>query len=156
MTNSVVQSRIIPAPLLVLAFLAGGFIANNVHPLPIVSASSGLCIAIGAALVVVALAMGLAALRQFHAHRTPSSPYSPATTIVTGGIFRVTRNPMYLGFVLIAFGAGIGFNSWWLLAAAILLWLSLDLLVIRPEERYLRSRFGAEYESYAARTRRWL
>jgi protein-S-isoprenylcysteine O-methyltransferase Ste14 len=63
---------------------------------------------------------------------------------------------MYLGFVLIALGVAIAFNSWWLVAASILLWLAIHIFVIKPEERYLLSRFGAEYEKYLTRTRRWL
>lgn len=156
MTGTAVQSRIVPAPILVLGFLTAGFIANHFHPLPILAAAPALLVASGLVLVAIALGIGLAGVRQFHKHGTPTNPYAPATAIVASGIFRVTRNPMYLGLVLLAFGAAIGFNSWWLVAASVLLGLSIHWLVIKREERYLLSRFGAQYESYLTRTRRWL
>lgn len=103
-------------------------------------------------------AVALAGLLAFWRARTTFNPLAPqqASALVTGGIYRLTRNPMYLGMLLVLAGWGI-----WLGNAASWLGLPLSIAVltvlqIRPEERILRARFGAEFESYAARVRRWL
>ncbi len=115
---------------------------------------------LGAALGI-ALAGGLIALAgtwQFRRAHTTINPLSPAKTsaLVTGGVYRITRNPMYLGMLLVLIGWGV-----WLGNAAA--WLALPLSVgllntlqIKPEERLLRQRFGDAYARYAARVRRWL
>lgn len=114
----------------------------------------------GLALALAALGGGVAlsGLWQFHRARTSFNPLAPerARTLVTGGIYRVTRNPMYLGMLLVLAGWAV-----WLGNAASWLGLPLSMalltvLQIAPEERILRQRFGAEFERYAARVRRWL
>ena len=94
----------------------------------------------------------------FRLARTTVNPMTPdaATTLVVSGIYRVTRNPMYLGFLLLLLAE----MSWlanpvaFLVAPAFVLYL--DRFQIGPEEIALRSRFGAEFHSYAARVRRWI
>ena len=79
-----------------------------------------------------------------------------ASALVTGGIYRVTRNPMYLGMLGVLAGWAVWLGN---IAAWLGLPLSMALLTalqIRPEERILAERFGAEFERYAARVRRWL
>ena len=112
---------------------------------------------VGAALGI-ALAGGLIALAgawQFRRARTTINPLSPAKTsaLVTGGVYRVTRNPMYLGMglVLIGWGVWLGNAAAWLaLPLSVLL---LNTLQIKPEERLLRQRFGDAYARYAERVR---
>jgi len=156
MTPSDIQTRAVPAPILVVLCLAAGFAGQHLDPRPFLPNWTAIGRATGVALIAAALTVGLAALREFHRHQTPSSPYTPAATIVRSGIFRFTRNPMYLGFMLIAFGIAVAMNSLWLLAAALLLFVLLHQLVIKPEERYLSQRFGAAYSDYLQETRRWL
>lgn len=117
-------------------------------------------LALGAALGL-ALAGGLIALAgvwAFHRARTTVNPLAPAhaSALVTGGVYRLTRNPMYLGMLLVLLGWAV-----WLGNAAALLGLplsvvALGVLQIGPEERILRARFGEAYVRYAARVRRWL
>jgi protein-S-isoprenylcysteine O-methyltransferase Ste14 len=136
--------------------LAAGFAGQYFDPRPFLPAWTAVRLAGGMALIAAALIVGLAALREFHRHQTPSSPYTPAATIVRSGVFRFTRNPMYLGFILIAFGVAVAMNSLWLVVAALLLFVLLHQLVIKPEERYLSERFGTAYSDYLHETRRWL
>ena len=67
-----------------------------------------------------------------------------------------TRNPMYLGMVVSCVGLAFALGSAWLVILAMLLPLALRKLAIEPEEAYLSRRFGAEYDTYRARVRRWL
>lgn len=71
------------------------------------------------------------------------------------GIYTRTRNPMYLGLTLFTLGLGIGTANPWLVLLAPLLLLYLQERVVKREEAYLTARFGAEYEAYRRRVRRW-
>jgi protein-S-isoprenylcysteine O-methyltransferase Ste14 len=88
--------------------------------------------------------------------KTTLNPAGPASTLVTGGPFRFTRNPIYLGDTLMYLGLALlfGRRGPLLLLPGVL--AALDRGVIRREERYLERRFGRQYRAYRARVRRWL
>ena len=90
--------------------------------------------------------------------RTTVNPLSPhrASALVTTGIYRFTRNPMYLGMLLVLVGWGVylGNAAAWL-ALPLFVWL-LNNLQVKSEERILRERFREEYERYAERVGRWV
>lgn len=111
-----------------------------------------------AAFVVLALAITTAGIVAFRRHATTVDPRTPeeATTLVASGVYRRSRNPMYLGFLLLLTGWAFYVANW---AAALLLplfVLYMNRFQIRPEERALRQKFGAEFDRYAAAVRRWL
>lgn len=87
---------------------------------------------------------------------TPIDPREPVSKLVTGGPFRYTRNPAYLGMASIYSGATILGDS---LPSALLFPVVISLMnrgVIKREERYLEEKFGAEYRRYKERVRRWV
>jgi protein-S-isoprenylcysteine O-methyltransferase Ste14 len=94
----------------------------------------------------------------FQRAKTTVNPMSPGSSsaLVTSGVYRMTRNPMYLGFLLIL----LGWAAWLSNAMALVpvpgFALYLDCFQIRPEERALASRFGQEFNAYKARVRRWI
>lgn len=108
-------------------------------------------------LALGSLLISLAALGQFAKSRTTVNPSKPenASTLVTGGIFRFSRNPMYLGMLmlLLAWGLWLGnaFNT--LLAALFVAYM--NHYQIKPEEEALEARFGKDYRKYLFETRRW-
>jgi len=87
---------------------------------------------------------------------TDPIPFTPSTKIVSHGLYRFTRNPMYIGFALWTFGTAILCNSVWMLLAVPIGLVLVDRLVVRREECYLERKFGEEYLSYKRRVRRWL
>lgn len=110
------------------------------------------------ALVVVGTAAGAGGLASFFAARTTIDPRKPteASTLVTAGPYRWTRNPMYLGLLS-------GLTAWALylsnaLGFALLpgFVLYMNRFQIGPEERVMREKFGADYEGYLRRVRRWI
>lgn len=108
--------------------------------------------------VLAGLACSLSGVVSFRRARTTVNPMQPeaATTLVVAGLYRVTRNPMYLGFLFLLLGEIAWLANPVALVAAPALVLYLNRFQIAPEERALRARFGAEYVAYAARVRRWL
>lgn len=113
------------------------------------------------AFAVIGLAGGATALAgnlEFKRARTTINPLKPqnATTLVTSGIYRFTRNPMYVGLVLVLLGWAVYLSSAWALLGPVAFALYIGRFQITPEERVLSAKFGAAYVEYAARVRRWL
>ena len=86
----------------------------------------------------------------------PSEPRQPTTRIVTGGLYRYSRNPMYTGLALCYAGLGIAIDRPWLLIMLVPTIAIVQQLLIRPEERYLKAKFGEEFMRYKRTVRRWL
>ena len=147
---------IAPPPLIFLAGLAVGLVADAVFGLPSLPAPPGVRIAAAIVLGGVGAASIAAALGRFGQAKTPPQPWKPTTALATGGVYRLTRNPMYLGMALLLAALAIGFASWGTLAAFPFVIAFADRFVIQREERYLHKRFGSAYDAYRAEVRRWL
>lgn len=106
----------------------------------------------------IGLLISTAGALTFRRAGTTLNPHAigKASTLVTHGIFALTRNPMYLGLTiqLTAWAGWLG--SPWLLAGPAVCALFLNRFQILPEEVAMRELFGAEYDAYCARVRRWL
>jgi protein-S-isoprenylcysteine O-methyltransferase Ste14 len=83
-------------------------------------------------------------------------PHKAATTLITTGPFARFRNPIYLADTLILLGLAEISRNIWFAVGALLFVILVTLLAIIPEERHLARKFGAEYEAYKARSRRWI
>jgi protein-S-isoprenylcysteine O-methyltransferase Ste14 len=107
---------------------------------------------------VVGLGIAMAAAFRFRRAGTTTNPMDPskASQLVTGGVFRMTRNPMYLGLVLLLTGWAIwlGSASPWFVPP--LFAIVITVVQIIPEERALRQRFGEPYRAYQRRVARWI
>lgn len=112
----------------------------------------------GGAMMLAGAALAAAGVGLFRRARTTVDPRDPSasTSLVTGGVYRITRNPMYVGFVAILLGLVVQTGSPAALASPLLFAWYLDRFQIRAEERLLRERFGPAFDAYARRTRRWL
>lgn len=115
-------------------------------------------IALSVALASAGILLALAGVVSFRRHRTTVNPLKPqgASALVSTGVYAFTRNPMYLGMLVVLVAWGLYLSN---LAAAVLVPLfvpCLNRLQILPEERVLRAKFGAAFDAYAARVRRWI
>lgn len=110
----------------------------------------GTVVALGAVALMV-----WAALHMRH-RKVNILPHRAATGLVTDGPFAWSRNPIYLADVLVVAGLGLAFANAWMVMAAIVLALLLREWAAKREERHLAARFGAEWDAYAAKVRRWL
>jgi len=113
---------------------------------------------LAALLAAAGVLVAAAGVLGFHRHRTTVNPHTPerSTALVTSGIYRYTRNPMYLGLLLVL----VGWAAWLANAASLPLLpvfvLYLNRYQIAPEERVLGERFGPAFSDYRAAVRRWL
>jgi len=96
------------------------------------------------------------AKQSLQAFDQPSLPGEPTSRLITTGAFRVSRNPNYLGAVMIALGMGLAVDSLWFLGIALIAAAILDRWFIVPEERYLKSQFEESYADYRRQVRRWI
>ncbi len=110
----------------------------------------------GLVLVVAAAALMTTALVTLHRHRTAIEPWHRPSALVTNGVFAISRNPIYVGLILTLLGLAVAADALWVAIAAAMLWLTLDVVVVRGEEQIVHAAFGEEYDAYRRRTCRWL
>ena len=106
--------------------------------------------------VAAGLALMLWTMWTFQRHRTTVNPFGGASALCTGGPFRFSRNPIYLGDWLLLGGVSLVLQTYWPLVFAPLIWVMLRFGVIRHEEAHLEAKFGDAYRAYRARVRRWI
>lgn len=140
-------------PLWLVLFLALVWGIGHALPWPLFGAAGR---AVAAVLAVAGIALMLAAVVQMLARRTTVIPRQQAAALVTGGVFRLSRNPIYLGDALVLAAAVL----WWDVPLALPLVPVFMALIqarfILGEEAGLRAGFATEYAEWAARVRRWL
>jgi len=106
--------------------------------------------------LVVGVVINLVADRAFHAAQTTVRPFEKSSALVTSGVFRVSRNPMYLGFVLLLIGLAVLLRSLTPYLVVVAFAALLDRQFVAVEEQMLAEQFGADWQRYRLRTRRWL
>jgi len=109
-------------------------------------------------LVVVGIAIGLIAIRRFYQVDTTVLPdeMDCSRALVTGGIFKISRNPMYLGMSTIIAGVGVGLGTWVMLPILGLFVFWITENQIKAEEHDLVKIFGSKFEDYKSKVRRWI
>ena len=146
----------IPPPLvLLIVAIAMWFTATLTAPLDV---SFGMRLGFALALATIGEGISAAGMIQFRRAKTTINPMKAknASSLVTGGVYRFTRNPMYLGMVLVLIGWAVFLASPITLIFVPLFVLYINRFQITPEERVLTSIFGDEYADYKNKVRRWV
>ena len=112
-------------------------------------------IAVAVVLFAAGCALAFPAISRFHTSGTHVEPWKPATALVTDGVFRWLRNPMYVALTLFLIALAFALASDWTLVATVVFALVIHFGVVRREERYLETKFGDAYRSYRARVPRY-
>lgn len=145
----------VPPPLYFGAAFAAGM-ALRASSIPLAwAARPGTALA-GGVVLAGGVTLTIAGIAQVARHRRTIVPHRPVSTLLTTGVYRLSRNPMYTGLAVAYLGGVLLAGSWWPLITWPAAVVAVRLLVIGPEERYLASRFGQAYSQYRSRTRRWL
>jgi protein-S-isoprenylcysteine O-methyltransferase Ste14 len=157
MSDSFDASSPVPWPPIIFATAFGFAIAAKWQwPLFIADSSYGPLFWFSILLILTGCGIALAAERRFLKAGTATLPTRPTIVVVADGIFRFTRNPMYLGMSMVLAGAAFFTNSWWFLLVLPFAMAAVTKLAIEREEIYLEKKFGPVYRAYKAQTRRWL
>ena len=152
---SALELKVPPVALALLVGLGMWLLARHVPagalPLPMAGW-------IGASLAAVGIAVSIAGVVEFRRARTTVDPTRPeaASSMVTSGIYSRTRNPMYLGMLVLLTGWALWLSNAASLALLPVFVLAISRLQIQPEERALTRIFADEYERYCRQVRRWL
>jgi protein-S-isoprenylcysteine O-methyltransferase Ste14 len=141
-------------PILTLVFIALAYAAKWVIPLSLIVPAVMRWIGFG--LIVIGFLLGVAAMLAFRNARTTLNPHGQVSAIVRDGVYRFTRNPIYLGFLLMLIGLPLNSGNYWGLLLAPLFIASMNSLVIEKEEVYLEKKFKDVYTRYKSGVRRWV
>ncbi len=146
----------LPPPLLSLACLALMFFAASSGPRLYLWVE--LRSALSLVLTLTGLALAFAGRSAFKRAKTTANPMRPeqSSALVVDGVYRYTRNPMYLGLLLVLLGFAVYLAALYSLSGPLLFVLYLSYFQIKPEEMMLQQKFGEAYTQYCQRVRRWL
>lgn len=147
-------TRVLPPAPYAAALFGGWWLDRHVHAIPL--DWGGATRPLGWLLVGIGLTLFVWTVLTLWRHHTTVNPYKAASSLCTGGPFRFSRNPIYLGDWFILVGVSLLLGTWWPLAFAPLIWVMLRFGVIRHEEAHLEAKFGDAYRAYQARVRRWI
>ncbi|MCP5067192.1 MAG: isoprenylcysteine carboxylmethyltransferase family protein [bacterium] len=138
-----------------IALVLGGLLYGLVWPLslPIEGPAR---LGLGGLLFAVGLGMMAAAFGLFRSTGQDPKPWESTPEILSTGIYRVTRNPMYVSMGLLQAGIGIALSNGWILLLVPAVWAVIYWIAIRHEEAYLERKFGSAYLGYKDSVRRWL
>ncbi|KAA0265545.1 MAG: isoprenylcysteine carboxylmethyltransferase family protein [Chloroflexi bacterium] len=137
-----------------LFYLVVTMILQRFAPIPFDVTAVGRYIGLG--LTFVGFMLGVGAYLEFRKMRMTLDLYGSVRALVTSGVYRFTRNPIYLGFFLMVAGFPLNSGSLWGLVVAPFFAMTMSRLVIEKEEAYLEKKFKEEYTAYKSRVRRWL
>ena len=118
----------------------------------------GLRVGVAVVVACVGAVFGISGMGLFARAKTTVNPMKPSTasSLVTNGVFRVTRNPMYLSLLLYLVAWAVYLSNWLVLVFLPLFVLYMNEFQIKPEERAMSTLFDSQYDAYKARVRRWL
>jgi len=152
---SLLELKLSPVMTTVLLAVAMWFVAQNTAGFPLPAGLRWVALLV---LVSAGTAVGFAGVRTFQRARTTVNPYRPhaSSSLVTWGIYRRTRNPMYLGLMLALAGWGLYLANTWCLLLAFVFVPFMNRFQIRPEERALEQTYGEQFRAYCRKVRRWL
>lgn len=154
----------VPPPLIYFAFLGLGWALDRYGAQIGLPAGEDISLGLGTelrrgialGLIIGGLLLDGMAAGLFRRLGTAVEPWKPSTALATDGPYRFSRNPIYVGFAITYAGLAIAMDSPIALLMLVPCLVVIDWAVIRKEEAYLTRTFGAEYDAYRNRVRRWL
>lgn len=149
----------IPPPIVAASMGAAMWWLASLSPLlPMLHVPAGIRVAVALAIAAVGGLVAMGAGIRFHRAKTTIDPLKPqaASSLVTAGIYRYTRNPMYLGLLFLLVAWAVLLSSPFALLGPVAFVTYISRFQIVPEERVLAALFGTEYAAYQSEVRRWL
>lgn len=146
--------KIPPVVVFLFAIILIWLIHEFLPSLPSVNMPSGIAYAVA----LIGFIFGFDGIIEFHKCSTTVNPHRPDKTseLVCNGVYRLSRNPMYLALLLALIAAGIRWSEPFSLAIIVGFIFYMNHFQIRPEEKVMEKKFGSDYVSYKKKVRRWI
>jgi protein-S-isoprenylcysteine O-methyltransferase Ste14 len=144
----------IPPPLVFLVCILLGVGIQRFFPAPIFSPSVRWSLA--ALFLGTGISLMAYCVTAFIKRKTNLVPWKPTTALVISGVYRYSRNPIYIAFILIGWGIAFAVNNFWMLISMFVFAGVVQKTAIVKEEKYLEQKFGEGYLAYKHRVRRWI
>jgi protein-S-isoprenylcysteine O-methyltransferase Ste14 len=154
MNLEVEHAKVVPAPVLFFGLLILGFVLNWALPLAFLPRAPAEVA--GVIMVFLGFLIGASGITVMRSAHTSPDPRKPTTALVEKGVFRHTRNPLYLSMFVLFFGIAVFMNVLWLILLCPFLVVVVARWTVRPEESYLERTFGDAYLEYQKRVPRWI
>ena len=145
-----------PPPIIYVFVFFAAFFLNRIIPLEWPDFQNDWIYFTGTIFLLAGLFFVLRGVGKFIQSGNTVVTFKAAKSLQESGVYRFTRNPMYLGFTLIYLGFSGFFGNWWHLILLPVLIVIMQEYVIKKEERYLSRKFGEAYKVYRGKVRRWL
>lgn len=141
-------------PIIYLVGLLLGLMIHNLYPVGILPESVSFWF--GILLILLSIPIVFFAMLAFWRAKTSPDVRKATTAIVTDGIYRLSRNPMYVSLTIIYMGIACWINSLWIVIFIVPVLVVVEQGVIKREEKYLELKYGDEYLRYKSEVRRWI
>lgn len=141
-------------PLVAVFYIAIAFLLGRFFSLPYIVPA--FLRNTGFVMTFIGFLLGVGAFIEFRKARTTLDPHGSVKQLVTTGVYRFTRNPIYLGFLLMVIGLPLNSGISWGIVIAPFFATTMKKLVIEKEEAYLEKKFKEQYTGYRSKVRRWL
>lgn len=146
----------VPPPLVYLGgVVVGALLHAYLTPFSL-GLSSTLRAIMATALILLSLGLMAAAIGMFRSIGQDPKPWKSTPSILSTGIYRFTRNPMYVGMAAVQAGIGVALANGWIVILVVPVLVIVYWTAIRHEEAYLETKFGSTYTDYKSSVRRWL
>lgn len=160
MKNEISKSKgpgvYIPPPLFYVLIFIAALRIQKIIPISDILFHQTAIKVLGVIFLMAALYFLVRSLRQFFLTKNTLILIKPASSLQITGIYRITRNPMYVGLAILYLGITCFIGNWWNVILFPLLFIIVQAYIIKREERYLELEFGEQYNDYKETVRRWL
>jgi protein-S-isoprenylcysteine O-methyltransferase Ste14 len=146
----------IPPPLIYTVIFLISIFIQNLFPISKNFFKANSTFIAGWVLITACLVFVVPAIEKFIRAKNTLILIKPAESLQTSRVYSLTRNPMYLGLLLLYSGLALIFGNWWTLILIPVLILIMNFFVIRNEEKYLERAFGQDYFDYKKKVRQWI
>ena len=144
----------VPPPVLLVAAILAGIGLQRVLPLELTNWPGWSVLGWG--MIGVGVAILVTGWVQFYQAKTNIQPHRPSSHLIRNGLYRHSRNPLYVAFLFLQVGIGLRMNNVWIVVLAPVSMFVITRFIIAREEAYLERAFGDAYVEYKRETRRWL
>jgi len=146
----------LPPPIFVILVFLLSLLCQNIFPITKVLWQTSIPFLAGILCFVLGFIIAIPAIIKFRESKNTLITFKPTNSLQTSGIYKYSRNPMYLGLVIFYVGGSFFFGNLWSLLFIPLIVFTLTKFVIIKEEKYLQRKFGDSYNAYCKIVKRWI